>query len=205
MDEPSTSWELGRLTRYYNGTLKRTRESLGLTPAEVAKKVGVGYQTYLNYEKMKQIPKPETAKLIAKALKTTTETLFPKFLELLKEGAKTRMEYGRIDTISIEEVKHLQLTDGTPSTGKRLEAEIIKETLKKELENLKPREREIVEMRFGLKDGHPHTLEEVGDEYCVTREKIRQIEAYAMGKLRRSKKVQKLKYALVDDEILESI
>jgi DNA-binding CsgD family transcriptional regulator len=52
------------------------------------------------------------------------------------------------------------------------------------LEYLTPRERKIIEMRFGLKDGIGHTLEEVGKEFNVTRERIRQIEAKVLQKLR---------------------
>lgn len=61
------------------------------------------------------------------------------------------------------------------------------------LSTLKPKEERIIRLRFGLFDGHPRTLEEVGKEYNVTRERIRQIEAKALRKLRhpsRSKKVK---------------
>lgn len=52
------------------------------------------------------------------------------------------------------------------------------------LKRLTPREEEIIRMRFGLEDGSEHTLEEVGQNYNVTRERIRQIEANALRKLR---------------------
>jgi RNA polymerase sigma factor (sigma-70 family) len=52
------------------------------------------------------------------------------------------------------------------------------------LDGLDEREREIVRMRFGLEDGEIHTLEDVGERFGVTRERIRQIEARAMSKLR---------------------
>ena len=52
------------------------------------------------------------------------------------------------------------------------------------LGDLKERERQVIELRFGLRDGHPRTLEEVGKEFNVTRERIRQIEAKALRKLR---------------------
>jgi len=51
------------------------------------------------------------------------------------------------------------------------------------LNTLKYRERKIIQLRFGLMDGHPRTLEEVGREFGVTRERIRQIESKALGKL----------------------
>ena len=61
---------------------------------------------------------------------------------------------------------------------------LIKENIKEMLQYLSPRERKIIEMRFGLKDGVGHTLEEVGKEFNVTRERIRQIEAKVLQKLR---------------------
>jgi len=58
---------------------------------------------------------------------------------------------------------------------------------------LSPREQKILKMRFGLEDGRSHTLEEVGQEFGVTRERIRQIEAKALAKLRRHRESKKLK------------
>jgi RNA polymerase primary sigma factor len=62
--------------------------------------------------------------------------------------------------------------------------QLIKENIHEMLNYLSPRERKIVEMRFGLKDGVGHTLEEVGHEFGVTRERIRQIEAKVLQKLK---------------------
>ncbi|GAB3205069.1 RNA polymerase primary sigma factor [Marinactinospora thermotolerans DSM 45154] len=60
------------------------------------------------------------------------------------------------------------------------------------LDGLGDRERRIIRLRFGLADGHPHTLEEVGREFGVTRERIRQIEARTLAKLRQPSKVRML-------------
>jgi len=62
--------------------------------------------------------------------------------------------------------------------------QLIKENIHEMLQYLSPRERKIVELRFGLKDGVGHTLEEVGHEFGVTRERIRQIEAKVLQKLK---------------------
>jgi RNA polymerase primary sigma factor len=70
---------------------------------------------------------------------------------------------------------------------------LLRERLKEILVDLTPRERKILEMRFGLKDGINHTLEEVGKEFGVTRERIRQIEAKALEKLREHREIKKLK------------
>ena len=62
--------------------------------------------------------------------------------------------------------------------------QLLKEQVQNALSILTDREREVLEMRFGLKDGQDHTLEEVGQHFRVTRERIRQIEAKALRKLR---------------------
>ncbi|MEA3295720.1 MAG: sigma-70 family RNA polymerase sigma factor [Patescibacteria group bacterium] len=69
---------------------------------------------------------------------------------------------------------------------------LLRERLDEVLIDLAPREQKILGMRFGLKDGATHTLEEVGQEFGVTRERIRQIEARALEKIRENKKVKKL-------------
>ena len=61
------------------------------------------------------------------------------------------------------------------------------------LGDLKDRERQVIVMRFGLEDGHPRTLEEVGKSFNVTRERIRQIESKTMSKLRHPSRSQTLR------------
>lgn len=70
---------------------------------------------------------------------------------------------------------------------------LLKERLKEILVDLTPREQKILTMRFGLEDGITHTLEEVGNEFGVTRERIRQIEAKALEKIREHRALKKLK------------
>jgi RNA polymerase primary sigma factor len=74
----------------------------------------------------------------------------------------------------------------------------LKEQTAQVLRTLTPREEKIVKMRFGLEDGSEHTLEEVGGSFAVTRERIRQIEAKALRKLRQPSRSRKLK-AFLDD------
>ena len=70
--------------------------------------------------------------------------------------------------------------------------QILKEKLAEIISTLSEREQKIVKMRFGIGGGRPHTLEEVGAEFSVTRERIRQIEAKALSKLRKNKDTKKL-------------
>ena len=70
---------------------------------------------------------------------------------------------------------------------------LLREQLEEVLSTLTPREEQVLRMRFGLTDGKPHTLEEVGKEFDVTRERIRQIEAKALRKLRHPSRSKKLR------------
>ncbi|MBR2803082.1 RNA polymerase sigma factor RpoD [Candidatus Saccharibacteria bacterium] len=70
--------------------------------------------------------------------------------------------------------------------------QILKEQLSEIISTLTDREQKIIRLRFGIGGGRPHTLEEVGNEFEVTRERIRQIEAKALSKLRKNKDTKKL-------------
>jgi RNA polymerase primary sigma factor len=70
--------------------------------------------------------------------------------------------------------------------------QLLKEQVKDILAALTEREQKILKLRFGLEDGKQHTLEEVGQEFSVTRERIRQIEAKALAKLRKHRDAKKL-------------
>jgi RNA polymerase primary sigma factor len=70
--------------------------------------------------------------------------------------------------------------------------QLLKEQVKQILSTLTEREQKILKLRFGLEDGKSHTLEEVGQEFSVTRERIRQIEAKALAKLRKHKDTRRL-------------
>ena len=70
---------------------------------------------------------------------------------------------------------------------------LLHEQLLEVLDTLTEREQKVLKLRFGLEDGRPRTLEEVGREFNVTRERIRQIEAKALRKLRHPSRSKKLK------------
>ena len=76
---------------------------------------------------------------------------------------------------------------------------MLTEAVEEALGELSPREQEVVRLRFGLLDGQARTLEEVGREFGVTRERIRQIEAKTLAKLRHPQRSQKLKEFLEDE------
>lgn len=76
--------------------------------------------------------------------------------------------------------------------GKTVDQHLLRERIGEVLRSLTPREREVIELRFGLRDGQPRTLEEVARTYGITRERIRQIEARGLLKLRQPLRSQRL-------------
>jgi RNA polymerase primary sigma factor len=82
--------------------------------------------------------------------------------------------------------------EDTVSPEESATGQLLKEQVKDMLGALTEREQKILKLRFGLEDGKSHTLEEVGQEFSVTRERIRQIEAKALAKLRKHRDAKKL-------------
>ena len=83
--------------------------------------------------------------------------------------------------------------EDTPSPEESARTQLLKEHVGEMLDHLTPREQKILRMRFGLEDGKTHTLEEVGQEFGVTRERNRQIEAKALAKLSKHKDSKRLR------------
>lgn len=117
--------------------------------------------------------------------------------EKVREILKTAQEPVSLETpIGKEEDSHLGdfIEDkDSPAPPKIATYTLLKEQLDDVLTTLTYREKRVLELRFGIAGGHPHTLEEVGKEFGVTRERIRQIEAKALRKLRHPSRSKKLK------------
>ncbi|MDW8316878.1 MAG: RNA polymerase sigma factor RpoD [Anaerolineae bacterium] len=127
--------------------------------------------------------------------------------ELQRRWARAAQKVQRImrlsqDTISIDtpvgQEENSYLGDfipdeNLPAPADAASQQLLREQMQDILSQLTPREREVLEMRFGLADGVSHTLEEVGQHFGVTRERIRQIEAKALRKLRHPIRSRKLR------------
>ena len=118
-------------------------------------------------------------------------------VEKVREVMKISQEPVSLETpIGEEDDSHLGdflKDESSLSPEEYTENEILKEEIMEVLMSLQPREQEVLELRFGLQDGTCHTLEEVGKRFNVTRERIRQIEAKALRKLRHPSRAKKLK------------
>lgn len=110
---------------------------------------------------------------------------------------KIKQEIHSLDQSIRDDEEETTLADFVPDEESKLPEEmageqLLKTQVKDMLSILTEREQKILKLRFGLEDGKSHTLEEVGQEFSVTRERIRQIEAKALAKLRKHKDSKKL-------------
>ena len=83
--------------------------------------------------------------------------------------------------------------NNNPTLSESTNDEVLKEVMDDVLNSLSAREGRVLQLRFGLVDGQPHTLEEVGQKFGVTRERVRQIEASALRKLRHPRRIRRLR------------
>ena len=117
--------------------------------------------------------------------------------EKVREIMKIAQDPVSLETpIGEEEDSHLGdfiPDDDTPSPAEATSTNILREELERQLHTLTPREEHVIKLRFGLYDGRTRTLEEVGKEFDITRERIRQIEAKALRKLRHPSRARHLK------------
>ena len=117
--------------------------------------------------------------------------------EKVREILKIALDPVSLETpIGEEEDSHLGdfiPDDDIPAPVEATSQIMLREQLVEVLSTLTPREAKVLELRFGLRDGRQRTLEEVGKEFNVTRERIRQIESKALRKLRHPSRSRKLK------------
>lgn len=130
-----------------------------------------------------------SASELAEAL-DMSESKVLEIMQIAREPASLETPIGEEDDSNLGD---FVADNNTVTPEANVESVMLREHIDLLLKDLKDRERQVIVLRFGLEDGHPRTLEEVGKEFNVTRERIRQIEAKALRKLRnpvRSKKIK---------------
>lgn len=126
---------------------------------------------------------------LAEVLKADPEEI-DYLLQLDQDPASLETPIGDEDNSNLGD---LIVDENAISPERQVESELLKKQVEEILMELKPREREVIKMRFGIDDNQPKTLEEVGRRFDVTRERIRQIEQKALRKLRIPTRAKKVK------------
>lgn len=135
-----------------------------------------------------------STKELADALDMNEEKVL-EIMQIAREPASLETPIGEEDDSNLGD---FVADNNTVTPEANIESVMLREHIDVLLKDLKDREREVIILRFGLRDGHPRTLEEVGKIFNVTRERIRQIEAKALRKLRNPVRSKKIKDFLND-------
>ncbi len=173
------------------------RQAITRALADQARTIRVPVHMVETINKMARIQRQLTLELNREPSEEELAEKMGVTVEKVREVMKISQEPVSLETpIGEEDDSHLGdfLKDETSMSPEEYTTnEILKEEIKSVLMTLQEREQEVLELRFGLIDGTCHTLEEVGKRFNVTRERIRQIEAKALRKLRHPSRAKKLK------------
>ena len=173
------------------------RQSVTRALADQARTIRVPVHMVETINKMSKMQRKLTLELgyepsvgeLASALDMSEEKVM-EIMQIAREPASLETPIGEEDDSNLGDF----VADNNVVTPEgNVESVMLREHIDALLGDLKERERQVIVLRFGLEDGHPRTLEEVGKEFNVTRERIRQIEAKALRKLRnpvRSKRIR---------------
>ena len=173
------------------------RQSVTRALADQARTIRVPVHMVETINKMSKMQRKLTLELgyepsvteLAEALEMSEDKVM-EIMQIAREPASLETPIGEEDDSNLGDF----VADSNAFTPEgNVESVMLREHIDALLGDLKERERQVIVLRFGLEDGHPRTLEEVGKEFNVTRERIRQIEAKALRKLRnpvRSKRIR---------------
>lgn len=173
------------------------RQSVTRALADQARTIRVPVHMVETINKMSKMQRKLTLELgyepsvseLAEALEMSEDKVM-EIMQIAREPASLETPIGEEDDSNLGDF----VADNNVVTPEgNVESVMLREHIDALLGDLKERERQVIVLRFGLEDGHPRTLEEVGKEFNVTRERIRQIEAKALRKLRnpvRSKRIR---------------
>ena len=173
------------------------RQSVTRALADQARTIRVPVHMVETINKMSKMQRKLTLELgyepsvteLAEALEMSEDKVM-EIMQIAREPASLETPIGEEDDSNLGDF----VADSNAVTPEgNVESVMLREHIDALLGDLKERERQVIVLRFGLEDGHPRTLEEVGKEFDVTRERIRQIEAKALRKLRHPSRSRKLR------------
>ena len=173
------------------------RQSVTRALADQARTIRVPVHMVETINKMSKMQRKLTLELgyepsvteLADALEMSEDKVM-EIMQIAREPASLETPIGEEDDSNLGDF----VADSNVVTPEgNVESVMLREHIDALLGDLKERERQVIVLRFGLEDGHPRTLEEVGKEFNVTRERIRQIEAKALRKLRHPSRSKRLK------------
>ena len=173
------------------------RQSVTRALADQARTIRVPVHMVETINKMSKMQRKLTLELgyepsiaeLAEALEMSQERVM-EIMQIAREPASLETPIGEEDDSNLGDFV-ADYKGVTPEDN--IDAVMLREQIDELLNDLKDREKQVIIRRFGLEDGHPRTLEEVGREFDVTRERIRQIEAKALRKLRNPIRSRKIK------------
>jgi len=178
------------------------RQAITRALADQARTIRVPVHMVETINKMARIQRQMTLELNREPLEEEIAAKMGISVEKVREVIKISQDPVSLETpIGEEDDSHLGdfiKDERSLSPEEYATNEILKEEIRSVLLTLQEREQEVLELRFGLVDGTSHTLEEVGKRFNVTRERIRQIEAKALRKLRHPSRAKKLKDFMVE-------
>lgn len=179
----------------FNPKMREARKQLGYTQKDIADIIGIPQATISAVERW-HVTARETMEDIACLLNLSIHDLIP-------EGV-SRQELKRLKSFElIVDVQSLEEIEAPAVVGlleNKVNSEELARVLREQLAQLHPRQRKVLELRYGLNDGKQYTMEETAQLFGVTRERIRQVEAVALRKLRHPRYSRKLRAYLDSHE-----
>lgn len=195
-------FEIGAEIRIFNNSFMNALNKAGFqTVKDFSKTCGIGYSRLCNFKQLRSIPNAKEKEILKKFLGKLVDNMFPseELLKLMKDKPRTV----KLSTTAEKFLAGYQATETLKlESGSNPEHALfrshITETLKEILSELSPRDQKILTMRYGLDGKEPMSLSDVAHEFWVTSERIRQIEAKALSRLRRNEKTKELHQYLTD-------
>jgi RNA polymerase sigma factor (sigma-70 family) len=179
--------EIELTLRLRNNRLKERREALGMTQPELAAAAGVSPSAYQELEALRRSPRKredggwrDIATQLARFHCVEPEELFPPSVLAVETPVATR-RINAGDILPLLSAHQQRLLEGPDAAHDRAE---LREQVQRALAGLRPREAEVLRLRFGLDGGDERTLEQAGVVLDVQKERVRQLEARALRRLR---------------------